>query len=102
MDKMGQVILRKITNAGFHVSAQTEIVTFITKDMNSEFLSFNNQSFVVKMSAKARVHFHTRFSSGEDRGGSSPRRSRNTSRFSAISGSSTGSTPRRDLPNSEM
>ena len=38
----------------------------------------------------------------EDRGGRSPRRVRNTPRFSATSGSSAGSTPRQDQARSEM
>jgi len=40
-------------------------------------------------------HFCACFSFGESRGGSSPRRTRNTSRSTAISDSSAGSTPRR-------
>ena len=41
------------------------------------------------------IHFHTYFSSPEDRGGRSPWKTRNTSRSTAISESSAGSTPRR-------
>jgi len=42
------------------------------------------------------TYFRARFSSGEGRGRSSPRRTRNASRFSKISGSSAGSTRRQN------
>ena len=42
------------------------------------------------------IHFESRFSSGEDVGGNTTRTNRNTSRFSATSDGSAGSTPRRD------
>ena len=42
------------------------------------------------------IHFHARSSFGEGRVGSSPRRTRKTSRSTAISDSSAGSTPRED------
>ena len=48
------------------------------------------------------IHFYARFSSGEGRGDSSPRRTWNTSRSTAISDGSAGSTPRRDQARSEM
>jgi len=45
---------------------------------------------------------HIRFSSVEGRGASSPRRTRNMSRSTAISDSSAGSTPRRAQGRPEM
>jgi len=48
------------------------------------------------------THFRVRFSFGESRGGSSPRRTQNTLRSTAISDISADSTPRRDKGRSEM
>jgi len=48
------------------------------------------------------IHFHARFSSREGRRGTSPRRTQNTSRSTAIPDSSVGSTPRRDQARSEV
>jgi len=48
------------------------------------------------------IHFRTRFCSAEGRMGSTSRRTRNTSRFSAICNSSTGSTTRWDQARSEV
>jgi len=48
------------------------------------------------------THFCARFSFGENRGGSSPRKKRNTSRSTAISDSSVGSTPRWDQARSDV
>jgi len=48
------------------------------------------------------IHFRARFTHGEDRRGSSPRTTRNTSRSTAISGSSADSTPRREQARSEL
>jgi len=47
------------------------------------------------------IHFESRFSSGEDVGGNTTRTNRNTSRFSATSDGSAGSTPRRDQANTK-
>jgi len=48
------------------------------------------------------IHFRTRFSSREDRAGSSPRMTRNASYSTATSGNSAGSIPRRDQARSEI
>ena len=48
------------------------------------------------------IHFHARFSSGKGRAGSIPRRTINTSRWTAIPDSSASSTPRRDQERTEM
>jgi len=48
------------------------------------------------------IHFHDRFSSGERRGCSSPRRAWNTSRSTSISSNSADSTPRLDQVPSKM
>jgi len=48
------------------------------------------------------IHSHTLFSYTEGRGCSNPRRTGNTSRFTAISDSFVGSTTRRGRSRSEM
>ena len=48
------------------------------------------------------IHFHAHFSSREGRGGSSPRRTRNTSRSIVVSDSSAGSTQTRDQARPDM
>ena len=48
------------------------------------------------------IHFHAHFLSREGRTSTSPRRTQNTSRSTAISHSSAGSTPRRDQARSEV
>jgi len=54
------------------------------------------QTFLIRQKTLF-IQFHTRVSPGEGRGGRSLRRTRSSSRFSAISNSSAGSTPRWDL-----
>jgi len=63
---------------------------------------FINQFEYVGVHTHSFTHFRALFSIGEIRGGSSPRRTRNTSRLTAISDSSAGSTLRRAQARSEM
>jgi len=60
------------------------------------------ERFSIGVHAHSFTHCHARFSFYESRGGSSPRRTRNTSRSIGISNSSAGSTPRRYQARSEM
>jgi len=76
--------------------------------LNSTF-TFGNQTRDNFINSKVQIcrrtysftHFRPRFSFGES-GGSSPRRTRYTTRSTAISDSSSGSTPRREQAKSEM
>jgi len=61
---------------------------------------FNN--WMKKFSFVSCIHFRARSSSGEGGEGRNPRRTRNTSRSTAISGKSAGSTPRGDQERSEI
>jgi len=65
-------------------------------------MTLNTKRKLVKILIHLFVDFHARFSFGVGHEGSSPKRTRNTSRSTAISDSSAGSTPRRDQPKSGM
>jgi len=60
------------------------------------------ESFIVDLHTRSFTHFRARFSFRESRGGSHPRRTRDSLRSTAISDSSAGSTPRLDQARSEM
>ena len=87
-------------NASFHLNM------LIYLNTTSIFCKQTKDNFINRMvqcrPTYSITHFRASFSFGEIRGGSSPTKTRNTSRSTAISDSSGDSTPRRYQARSEM
>jgi len=94
-----------ITHFHKNASFRPDMLTYLNKSFTfgkQTKDNFINRKVQCRRTTHSFTHFRARFSFGESRECSSPRRTRNTSRSTAISDSSAGSTPRRYQANLEM
>ena len=97
-----------LTSTSSNWKKQLKLVSqsFVSKMITAAFCKDRTSSDKPRLAIDVQlivfIQFHTSPSSGECRGDSSPSRTRNTSRFSAITDNSAGTTPRRDQARSEM